>query len=136
MEMKTFSANSLLKHALLLFQKVTFCQESTDRNRPVSNKIENHEPYQDQKNFENFGPIRTIALAVRGSLVSIYYRFYYPCFSDTMRFNVDDIRVCKILGSTMENSRIIPAMVFKRFVDSEVKNVKNAKIAVSTNHPP
>ena len=36
----------------------------------------------------------------------------------------------------MENSRIIPGMVFKRFVDSEVKNVKNAKIAVSVNHPP
>ena len=33
----------------------------------------------------------------------------------------------------MENSRIIPGMVFKRFVDSEVKNVKNAKIAVSTS---
>ena len=35
----------------------------------------------------------------------------------------------------MENSRIIPGMVFKRFVDSEVKNVKNAKIAVSNTHP-
>ena len=34
----------------------------------------------------------------------------------------------------MENSRIIPGMVFKRFVDSEVKNVKNAKIAVSNTY--
>lgn len=49
---------------------------------------------------------------------------------DAIRFNVDDIRVCKILGSTMESSRIIPGMVFKRYVDSEVKNVANAKIAM------
>ena len=64
--------------------------------------------------------------------------FIYPkirreskIFLDAIRFNVDDIRVCKILGSTLENSRIIPGMVFKRYVDSEVKNVTNAKIAVS-----
>jgi len=49
---------------------------------------------------------------------------------DAIRFNVDDIRVCKILGSTLESSRIIPGMVFKRYVDSEVKNVQNAKIAM------
>jgi len=49
---------------------------------------------------------------------------------DAIRFNVDDIRVCKILGSTMENSRIIPGMVFKRYVDSEIKNVSGAKIAM------
>jgi len=55
-------------------------------------------------------------------------------FLDAIRFNVDDIRVCKILGSTMESSRIIPGMVFKRYVDSEVKNVANAKIAVSITH--
>jgi len=50
--------------------------------------------------------------------------------TDAIRFNVDDIRVCKILGSTLESSRIIPGMVFKRYVDSEVKNVQNAKIAM------
>jgi len=49
---------------------------------------------------------------------------------DAIRFNVDDIRVCKILGSHLEKSRIIPGMVFKRYVDSEVKNVENAKIAM------
>ena len=49
-------------------------------------------------------------------------------FEDAIRFNVDDIRVCKILGSTLESSRIIPGMVFKRYVDSELKNVQNAKV--------
>lgn len=49
---------------------------------------------------------------------------------DAIRFNVDDIRVCKIMGSTLENSRIIPGMVFKRYVDSEIKNVQNAKVAM------
>lgn len=49
---------------------------------------------------------------------------------DAIRFNVDDIRVCKIMGSTLNASRIIPGMVFKRYVDTEIKNVDDAKIAM------
>ena len=49
---------------------------------------------------------------------------------DAIRFNVDDIRVCKIMGSNLNASKIIPGMVFKRYVDSEIQNVTDAKVAV------
>jgi T-complex protein 1 subunit theta len=49
---------------------------------------------------------------------------------DAIRFSVDDIRICKILGSSLHDSRVISGMVFKRFVDSEVKNVPDAKIVM------
>jgi len=83
-----------------------------------------------------------VAIAIKASLMSKQYGnedflsklVAEACVAslpkDTIRFNVDDIRVCKILGSTMESSRIIPGMVFKRYVDSEVKNVQSAKIAM------
>jgi T-complex protein 1 subunit theta len=49
---------------------------------------------------------------------------------DAIRFNVDDIRVCKIMGSNLAASKIIPGMVFKRYVDSEIQNVIDAKVAM------
>jgi len=83
-----------------------------------------------------------VATAIKASIMSKQYGYEdfisqlvaKACVStlpkDAIRFNVDDIRVCKILGSTLESSRIIPGMVFKRYVDSELKNVQNAKIAM------
>jgi len=92
--------------------------------------------------LEKLRDVEAVAIAIKASLMSKQYGnedflsklVAKACVAslpkDTIRFNVDDIRVCKILGSTMESSRIIPGMVFKRYVDSEVKNVKNAKIAM------
>jgi len=45
-------------------------------------------------------------------------------------FNVDNIRVCKILGSGLHNSEVVQGMVFKRHVEGEVSNVEGAKIAL------
>ena len=45
-------------------------------------------------------------------------------------FNVDNIRVCKILGSGLQMSEVIPGMVFKRFVEGEVTSATKAKIAL------
>ncbi|XP_067945649.1 T-complex protein 1 subunit theta-like [Watersipora subatra] len=45
-------------------------------------------------------------------------------------FNVDRIRVCKIMGSGVTMSSIVKGMVFKRIVEGEVNKVENAKIAV------
>lgn len=47
-------------------------------------------------------------------------------------FNVDNIRVCKILGAGLTNSQVINGMVFKRFVEGEVTKKTKAKIAVYT----
>ncbi|CAG5131274.1 unnamed protein product [Candidula unifasciata] len=45
-------------------------------------------------------------------------------------FNVDNIRVCKILGSGILQSEVVQGMVFKRQVEGDVAKVENAKIVV------
>lgn len=45
-------------------------------------------------------------------------------------FNVDNVRVCKVLGSGLSKSEVVQGMVFKRHVEGEITNMKNAKIAL------
>ncbi|XP_014250983.1 T-complex protein 1 subunit theta [Cimex lectularius] len=47
-------------------------------------------------------------------------------------FNVDNIRICKILGSSVLNSEAVLGMVFKRQVEGEVTKKTDAKIAIYT----
>ncbi|XP_047577340.1 T-complex protein 1 subunit theta isoform X1 [Lutra lutra] len=51
-------------------------------------------------------------------------------FPDSGHFNVDNIRVCKILGSGICSSSVLHGMVFKKETEGDVTSVKNAKIAV------
>jgi T-complex protein 1 subunit theta len=48
-------------------------------------------------------------------------------------FNVDSVRVVKILGGSLFNSRVVPGMVFGREPEGSVKNVSKAKVAVFTS---
>jgi len=45
-------------------------------------------------------------------------------------FNVDNIRVCKILGGGIHQSYTISGMVFKKYVEGSSSSVTNAKVAV------
>ncbi|PVD28055.1 hypothetical protein C0Q70_10636 [Pomacea canaliculata] len=45
-------------------------------------------------------------------------------------FNVDNVRVCKILGSGVLQSEVVQGMVFKRQVEGDVTKVNKAKIAI------
>lgn len=45
-------------------------------------------------------------------------------------FNVDNIRVCKILGSGLFKSEVLRGMVFKRHVEGDVTSAEKAKIAI------
>lgn len=45
-------------------------------------------------------------------------------------FNVDNIRVVKIMGGSLEQSRVVKGMVFPKEPDGSVKNAKNAKVGV------
>jgi len=45
-------------------------------------------------------------------------------------FNVDNVRVCKVLGSGLTRSEVVQGMVFKRQVEGEITSVKDAKIAI------
>ncbi|XP_043748557.1 T-complex protein 1 subunit theta isoform X1 [Cervus elaphus] len=51
-------------------------------------------------------------------------------FPDSGHFNVDNIRVCKILGSGVHSSSVLHGMVFKKETEGDVTSVKDAKIAV------
>ncbi|KAJ8955784.1 hypothetical protein NQ314_006851 [Rhamnusium bicolor] len=45
-------------------------------------------------------------------------------------FNVDNVRVCKVLGAGLFSSQVVQGMVFKREVEGEVTKVEKAKIAI------
>lgn len=47
-------------------------------------------------------------------------------------FNVDNVRVCKILGSGLHKSEVFQGMVFKRQVEGDIMKTNNAKVAVYT----
>ncbi|XP_071479827.1 T-complex protein 1 subunit theta-like [Diadema antillarum] len=50
--------------------------------------------------------------------------------SKTATFNVDNVRVTKILGSGILGSSVLQGMVFKKNVEGSINRVKKAKIAV------
>ncbi|GMT22077.1 hypothetical protein PFISCL1PPCAC_13374, partial [Pristionchus fissidentatus] len=54
------------------------------------------------------------------------------CPKNTANFNVDNIRICKIVGSGVHSSAVMSGMVFKRGAEGEVKRAKNARVAVFT----
>lgn len=45
-------------------------------------------------------------------------------------FNVDNIRVVKIMGGSLEQSKVVKGMVFGREPDGSVKNVRKARVGV------
>jgi len=48
------------------------------------------------------------------------------------QFNVDNVRVCKILGSGLYSSQVINGMVFKRHAESNIIKKETCKIAIYT----
>ncbi|MCP9257954.1 T-complex protein 1 subunit theta [Dirofilaria immitis] len=51
---------------------------------------------------------------------------------NTYNFNVDNIRVCKILGSSVQSSKTMNGMVFLRGAEGEIKKMDKARIVVYT----
>lgn len=49
-----------------------------------------------------------------------------------LSFNVDNIRVVKIMGSALSQSQVVKGMVFPREPEGSVKNIKNSKVVVFT----
>ena len=47
-----------------------------------------------------------------------------------VNFNVDNIRVVKIMGGSLEQSKVVKGMVFGREPDGSVKRAKNARVGV------
>lgn len=51
---------------------------------------------------------------------------------ESTTFNVDNIRICKIPGSSLLNSTTVNGMVFKKQVEGEVSKKEKAKVAIYT----
>ncbi|PRT53737.1 T-complex protein 1 subunit theta [Wickerhamiella sorbophila] len=56
----------------------------------------------------------------------------YVLPKDPKKFNVDNVRVVKIMGSSIESSMVIKGMVFNSEPEGSVKRATNAKVAVFT----
>ncbi|XP_003705377.1 chaperonin containing TCP1 subunit 8 [Megachile rotundata] len=65
-------------------------------------------------------------------LTSLVSRACVSILPEKTTFNVDNVRVCKILGSGVSSSEVVQGMVFKRQVEGDVMKQDNAKIAVYT----
>ncbi|KAI9679632.1 MAG: T-complex protein 1 subunit theta [Trizodia sp. TS-e1964] len=50
--------------------------------------------------------------------------------ANASNFNVDNIRVVKIMGGSLEQSRVVKGMVFGREPDGSIKKAKKAKVGV------
>ena len=65
-------------------------------------------------------------------LASLIAKACISILPENTTFNVDNVRVCKILGSGLLQSDVIQGMVFKRHVESNIIKQDKCKIAVFT----
>jgi len=65
-------------------------------------------------------------------LASLVTKACISILPEKTTFNVDNVRVCKILGGGLSNSQVMQGMVFKRQVEGDVTKKTIAKIAVYT----
>ncbi|KAJ8027466.1 T-complex protein 1 subunit theta [Holothuria leucospilota] len=71
---------------------------------------------------KQYGNEDFLAKLVAQACISVYTK--------TKTFNVDNVRVAKILGSGVLSSSVVQGMVFKKTVEGDVKRVEKGKIAV------
>ncbi|KAL1138776.1 hypothetical protein AAG570_008838 [Ranatra chinensis] len=85
----------------------------------------------------------SVARAIRGTIMSKQYGsedflsklIAKACVSvlpENSTFNVENIQICKILGSGLQNSEVVQGLVFKRHVEGVINSLKNAKVVVYT----
>ncbi|XP_015520463.1 T-complex protein 1 subunit theta [Neodiprion lecontei] len=65
-------------------------------------------------------------------LTSLISKACISIIPEKTTFNVDNVRVCKILGAGLNSSQVVQGMVFRRQVEGDVTKKLRAKIAVYT----
>ncbi|XP_065176761.1 T-complex protein 1 subunit theta-like [Sycon ciliatum] len=89
--------------------------------------------------LESLTDVEQVAKAIKTSVASMQYGYEgflskligeacVSVLSEKRGFSVDNIRVCKIPGSGVLQSKVIRGMVFKREVEGDVTRVENARI--------
>ena len=54
----------------------------------------------------------------------------YAMPNDPKKFNVDNIRVSKVLGGSLTDSQVVHGMVVMRTTETSIHHVKDARIAI------
>merc|ERR1711976_397557 len=137
-------AGALLKHAEKLLRNglaLTDVQKGYELGRDFTlNEIM---PKLAVSKCEDLMNVEHVARAIRTSLGSKQYGyedFLSKLIAETciatinkgaspMSFSVDDVRICKIVGSGVTDSSMVKGMMFKRLIESDITSVKDAKIA-------
>lgn len=65
-------------------------------------------------------------------LASLVSKACISILPEKTTFNVDNVRVCKILGGGLTGSQVVQGMVFKRQIEGDVTKKDQAKVAVYT----
>jgi len=88
----------------------------------------------DQKDVEK--AIRTAVMSKQYGnedfLASLISKACISSLPEKTTFNVDNVRICKILGGGLFNSDVVQGMVFRRCVESNVTVQNNTKVAIFT----
>jgi len=88
----------------------------------------------DQKDVEK--AIRTAVMSKQYGnedfLASLISKACISSLPEKTTFNVDNVRICKILGGGLFNSDVVQGMVFRRCVESNVTVQNNCKVAIFT----
>ena len=57
------------------------------------------------------------------------------CPKNPHNFDVDNVRVCKLIGGSVHDTTVVKGMVFKRESEGIIKRIENAKVAVFAQGP-
>ncbi|OTF80454.1 T-complex protein 1 subunit theta-like protein, partial [Euroglyphus maynei] len=96
-----------------------------DEVKDLTNVSEIRKPIRTALMSKQYGNEDFLADLVIKAALSVYNR-------ESGHFNVDNVRVCKILGCGIESSQVINGMIFKKAVEGDVKSMKNAKVVCYT----
>ncbi|XP_066584232.1 T-complex protein 1 subunit theta [Prorops nasuta] len=130
------AAEELLRLGITTSEIVEGYEASLEKALEILSMLVVHEV----KDYRNIEQVRT---GIKTSIMSKQYGnedmltdfVSQACISilpEKTTFNVDNVRVCKILGGGLAGSQVVQGMVFKRQVEGDVTKSNNAKIAVYT----
>lgn len=91
--------------------------------------------------IKNYKDIKEVIKGIKSSIQSKQYgnedflselvtKACVSILPEDTTFNVDNVRVCKVLGSGLNSSQVVQGMVFKRQIDGEITHAENAKVAI------
>lgn len=128
------AAEELLRLGITTSEIADGYEKALDKSLEILPKLVCHEI----KDFRDIAKVKECLTAAIMSkqygqeefLTNLVAKACVSILPDKGTFNVDNIRVCKILGSGLGKSEVVHGMVFKRYVEGVVNYAEKAKVAV------